>query len=172
MSSANRKTKYHKLMDQSPTPEQPTPDAEFELDSLIATLKERSKESGSNGANKANDRIQQLRELTVNELVPVFVELAEKYAKSGISMQMDASNFLQGGREIKFEFGLGEYRSQLQGTVTREAIAFHETRHTPDLRGELTTGPMLRLRHLDGESFREFVCERLNALLRSAVRRR
>ena len=86
-------------------------------------------------------------------------------------MQMDASNFLQGGREIKFEFGIRDHRLQLHGIVTSEAIAFHETRHGPDVQGELVSGPMLRLRGLDGSVFREFVCERLTYVLRAATRR-
>ena len=86
-------------------------------------------------------------------------------------MQMDASNFLQGGREISFEFGIGKHRVKLQGTVTNEAIAFHETRYSPNVRGELMSGPMLRTRNLDAQPFREFVCERLPVLLRQAMRR-
>ena len=147
------------------------PDPEEELDSLIALLKERRQQAGDQIVVLAPDPIQVLRELTINELVPIFVKLMEKYSKSGISMHMDASNFLEGGREIKFEFGLGEYRTQLHGTVTTEAIAFHETRHSPDVDGELVSGPMVRLRGLNAEKFRIFLCERLTQLLRTAVRR-
>ena len=91
---------------------------------------------------------------------------------TGVSLEMDVSNFLAGGREISFEFGVGEYRAKLVGTVTTEAIAFHETRYAPDIDGELVSGPMLRLRNLDGTAFREFICERLSVLLRTAIRRR
>jgi hypothetical protein len=87
-------------------------------------------------------------------------------------MELDASNLLQGGRELNFEFAVGEYRSLLWGTATTEGIAFHETRHAPDLRGELTSGPMLRLRNLTGEVFRNFVCRRLSVLMRMALRQR
>lgn len=145
---------------------------EEELDSLITLLKERRRQGANQAGSLAPDPIQSLRELTLSELVPVFVELMEKYSKSGVSMQMDASNFLEGGREIRFEFGIGEYRTQLLGTVTTEAIAFHETRYTPDVHGELVSGPMLRLRNFTGQTFRNFVCERLTVLLRAAMRRR
>ncbi len=155
-----------------PTPAQTERNAEDELDSLIGFLRDRQKEGdGEDGALKP-DAIQALRRLAINELIPVFVELVEKYSKSGISMQMDASNFLEGGREIKFEFGVGEYRSNLLGTVTTEAVAFHETRYDPDVQGELISGPMLRLRGLDGRVFRDFICERLALLIRAAMRRR
>lgn len=144
--------------------------AEEELDSLIEALKDREQEVRHN--ENRPDPIAKLREMTIQEFVPVFVELVEKYQQSGITMQMDASNFLQGGREITFEFGLGEHRIQLMGTVTTEAIAFHETRYSPHVSGELVSGPMLRLRRLDGKAFRNFVCQRLTLLVRSVVQRR
>jgi hypothetical protein len=143
---------------------------EQELDALVDALSERDRQEGS--PIRREDPIQGLRELAIKELIPIFVELMEKYADPGISMQMDASNFLEGGREIKFEFGVADHRTQLHGTVTTEAIAFHETRYSPDVQGELVSGPMLRLRGLTGEVFRNFICERLTLLLRTAVRRR
>jgi hypothetical protein len=106
------------------------------------------------------------------ELIPTFVELVEKYAPSGLTLHMDASKFLEGGREIRFEFGAGQYRIMLAGTITEDAIAFHETRYTPEVHGKLVSGPMLRLKNLTVQTFRDFVCERLSILLKSALRRR
>jgi hypothetical protein len=163
-------SKYGDLVQGIDRPEpRSLPGPEEELDALIAVKKESDGKSHV-GRSSPPDPIQALREQTINELVPVFVELVEKYSRSGISLQMDASNFLEGGREIKFEFGIGEYRAQLQGTVTTEGIAFHETRHSPEVYGELISGPMLRLRTLTRDTFREFVCERLTLLLRAAMR--
>ncbi len=160
---------YQDLVRRTRPPGPPPPAAsEDELDGLISRLKER--QSGDDTA-VTPDPIEALREMTLRELIPIFVELVEKYSKSGISLQMDASNFLQGGREMWFEFGIGEYRVQLIGTVTNEAIAFQETRFSPETRGELISGPMLRLRRLTGDGFRDFICERLCVLLRSAMRR-
>jgi len=144
---------------------------EGELDTLITLLGDRKAKAAERTATVVPDPIQVLRERTVKEYIPVFVEMMEKYSKSGVAMEMDASNLLQGGREIKFEFTVGEYRSVLQGTVTTEGIAFHETRYAPDIQGELTSGPMLRLRSLTGDTFRDFVCERLAILVRTALRR-
>jgi len=163
-------TGYQKLVEKTTPPVPPQRTAEDELDSLINVLKRREEEGLSGQAHK--DPMQTLREMMVNELVPIFVEIVEKYSNSGISMQMDASNFLEGGREIRFEFGVGAFRSHLQGTITGEAIAFHETRYSPDFHGELTAGPMIRLRYLNGKTFREFICERLSTLIRTATRRR
>ena len=172
MNDPNAATSYSQLMKNvQPTPPE-EPGAEDELDALIGVLNARSHQAVGGADPLEDDPLLALRKLTLSTLVPVFVELVEKYSQSGISMQMDASNFLEGGREIKFEFGLGEYRSQLHGTVTTEGIAFHETRYSPDFQGELTSGPMLRLRGLDAAKFRQFVCERLTFLRRSAARRR
>ena len=145
--------------------------AESQLDKLLAAVEERERLREVE-TKPPSQPIQLLREMVVRELIPVFVELAEKYSNHGISMQMDASNLLEGGREIAFEFGLGGYRIQLEGTVTNDSIAFHEVRNSPEVHGQLMAGPMLRLRQLDASSFREFVCDRLTVLLRFAARRR
>ena len=171
MATAHEQTGYRELVRQMRSPaKRSEPSPEEELDTLVKVFKER--EQGDNAAGAAkSDAIQALREQVLNELVPIFVELVEKYSDAAVSMHMDASNFLQGGREIRFEFGIGEYRAHLLGTVTTEAIAFHETRYAPNVQGELVSGPMLRLRNLTGQVFRDFICERLTLLLRSALRR-
>jgi hypothetical protein len=146
--------------------------AEADLDVLVSSLHAPAQGQPAGDAAPVRDPLQTLRDMTVNEFVPAFVELVEKYSKAGIAMQMDASSFLEGGREMKFEFCVADYRLVLHGTVTSEGIAFHETRYTPEFHGELTSGPMLRLRSLNAKTFREFICERLTALLRSAMRRK
>ena len=148
----------------------PAGNAEGQLDSLLEHMRERT-EQGIGAEGRGSDRIQAFRKLLISELIPVFVELLEKYSRNGLAMQMDASNFLEGGREIRFEFALGEYRSQLHGTVTGDGVAFHEVRYSPDFHGELTAGPMLHIRNLTAEIFREFICERLALLIKLAMRR-
>ncbi len=155
-----------------PAPKPPPPSPEEELDSLISAISSRRLEDADKDGGLEPDAIEALRGQTIDELIPVFVELVEKYSESGVSLQMDASNFLEGGREIRFEFSIGDYNTQLLGTVTTEAIAFHETRYSPDVQGELLSGPMLRLRGLDGRTFRDFICQRLTLLIRAAARRR
>ena len=146
--------------------------AESQLDKLLAAVQERERKARETEIKTPAEPIQVLREKVVSEMIPAFVELVEKYSTHGISMQMDASSLLEGGREVAFEFGMGDYRIQLQGTVTNDSIAFHEVRNSPDVQGQLMAGPMLRLRHLDADAFREFVCDRLTVLLRFAARRR
>lgn len=144
---------------------------ESELDTLVAVLKDRDITNRDAGGSGEPERIQGLRRLMIEQLIPVFVELVEKYSDAGFNMQMDASNFLEGGREIRFEFGIADFRTELLGTVTTEAIAFHETRYSPNVHGDLISGPMLRLHALDASIFRDFVCGRLLVLARSRLRR-
>lgn len=147
-------------------------DTESELDTLVPVLKKQDADGPGPGKSGAPERLQALRDLMLKELIPVFVELVEKYSDAGFTMQMDASNFLEGGREIRFEFGIGDFRTELLGTVTTEAIAFHETRYSPNVHGDLISGPMLRLHTLDSTTFRDFVCERLLIIARSRLRGR
>lgn len=144
--------------------------AEGELDRLLSTVEEQRRFQKKAQAKPKRDPLQILRDMTIREFVPTFVELVEKYSKSGIAMHMDASNLIEGGREMLFEFGLGPFRIELQGTVTSDSIAFHEVRRAPDIEGQLVAGPMLRLKTLNCEIFREFVCARLAILVKLATR--
>lgn len=171
LSTPQTPSNYQELVRRMQPPPRKSKTVEGELDALITLLNDRKTKAAERAATVAPDPVQVLRDRTIQEFIPIFVEIVEKYSKSGVAMEMDASNLLQGGREIKFEFAVGEYRSVLQGTVTTEGIAFHESRYAPDIRGELTSGPMLRLRNLTGDVFRDFVCERLTILVRTALRR-
>lgn len=161
---------YKALVARTIPPARSAKSVEDELDALLTVWHNRERENSAPTETGKPDPIEALRELTRTDFITVFIDLMEKYSEVGISMEMDASNFLEGGREIKFEFGFGEHRVKLLGTVTTEAIAFHETRYTPDIRGELASGPMLRLRNLDSRAFRDFLCERLAVLLRAVMR--
>lgn len=170
--TGSRTTKYQQLSRKAlrSATDQPV-GSETELDDLINRLEQTQQRTpGDDGVIKP-DPVEALREMTLRELIPAFVELAEKYSKKGISMHMDAANLLQGGREVAFEFSVGQYRSRLHGIVTSDAIAFQEIKFAPSVQGELISGPSLRLRNLTPQSFREFICGRLTTLLRTAARR-
>lgn len=164
-------TQYRLLIERTkpPTPVERT--TEGELDRLLCVIDERRKIERKRKRTPKVDPLVALRDLTIKELVPAFVALVEKYGGNGIAMHMDASNLLEGGREIKFEFAYGSYRMELQGTVVTDAIAFHEVRHAPDIQGDMVAGPMLRLKTLSADTFREFVCGRVMVLIRLANRR-
>ena len=166
-------TSYRELVAETTPPPKPPPDPEQELDTLLHRMKERERKAAAEGNRKEEvDPVTRLRDQMVKQFIPVFLELAEKYSEAGIALDLDASNLLQGGREIKMELALAGHRIQLHGTATSEMIAFHETRHTPDFSGELAGGPMLRLRTLDTKAFRDFVCGRLSRLVHQVMRRR
>lgn len=147
------------------------PDPEEGLDALITQFTQRREQQALVVQEHKPDPIQLLREDVLNEYIPVFMELTEKYAAAHIAMEMDASNLLQGGREIKFCFSLHGFRQELLGTATSEAIAFHETRYGPDNEGALSSGPLLRLRRLNAQTFKQFICNQLATLVRDAMRR-
>jgi hypothetical protein len=141
--------------------------SEANLDTLLATIQERERKAREEASKPAPDPIQSLRELVVQELIPVFVELVEKYSEHGISMQMDASNLLEGGRELAFEFA----------GPAASTSRYHQTHRIP--RGTSFFGSA---RSIDGRPHAapdtsmpivpEFICDRLTMLLRYAGRRK
>jgi len=173
MSSTQVSKSYRELVERTrPSNQSPGTTQESELDALVHELKDRDESApgGSNG--QPTNPIQRVRDIMVSELMPAFIELVEKYSRTGVKMEMDASDLLSGGREVSFAFSLGEHQLCLYGTVTTEAIAFHEVRRAPDVHGELASGPMLRLRGLGSTTFREFICERLCVLMRAVMKHR
>lgn len=156
---------------QQPADAKGAPKPESEVDTLLSRLQEQQNQA-NNTPEPQRDRLDLFRDALKGQFGDIFHELEEKYAPSGIAMSMDASDLLAGGRSINFEFVLGEWRLQLTGTATSDAIAFEEIRHTPVIQGEIASGPRVSLRTLDAKRFREFVCERLAQLVRAAMKKR
>jgi hypothetical protein len=144
--------------------------SEADLDSLLTKIEVRNQTGSDNSVMLKTDPLERFREQILCELTPVIMELSEKYASRGVTIQMDASNFLQGGRNVQFEFAIAGHRNVLKGTVTSEAIAFEEIRYSPSSDGDITSGPSLRLRQLDATTFRDFICKRVVLLLKQAVK--
>lgn len=172
MEKPRQPTQYQRLIEKTQPPVPVEQTTENELDRLLITIEERKRREQVRRVTPKVEPILALREKTVRELVPAFVDLVEKYGQMGVAMQMDASSLLEGGRELNFEFAFGAFRMELQGTVVTDAIAFHEVRHAPDVQGQMVAGPMIRLKTLTAKSFREFVCGRIMVLIRLANRRR
>jgi hypothetical protein len=145
---------------------------ESELDVLLARMEERQRQAASAGPSAQRDPVETVREFVQREFRSVFEEVAGKYAAKGITMQVDVANLLSGGRNLQLEFAFREYRSVLLGTVTPDAVAFEERRFAPNVNGELVSGPSLRIRGLNAATLREFLCERLAILLKTALRLR
>ncbi len=172
MNQPRPRTQYQQLIERTKPPVPVEQTTENDLDRLLTTIAERARRDNVQKTAPKLDPLILLRDKVVKELVPTFVELVEKYGQGGVAMQMDASNLLEGGRELNFEFAFSGHRMELQGTVVTDAIAFHEVRHAPDLQGQMVAGPMLRLKTLSCKTFREFVCGRIMVLIRLAHRRR
>jgi len=144
--------------------------AEHDLDLLLNQLEEKKARATPSPQTPKPDPIEKLRKAMLTEYIPIFVELSDKYAESRIALEMDASNLLQGGREIKIALNISGYRTELLGTVTTEAIAFHETRYTPNTGAQIASGPLLSLRRMNAKTFRDFICNQLAMLVRAAMR--
>lgn len=170
MSEATSTTRYRKLVERTARDGRRHRSPAEEVDRLIRKLHDGTREQGGADPEFPPSPIDQLRRLARDELIPTFHALAVQYAASDIAMTIDASNFLAGGRTLRMTFRHGEFRSELEGTVTEDCVAFVEVKYSPVCQGHLGDGPALRLRRLNQETFRDFVCHRLALLLRAALR--
>lgn len=144
--------------------------AEEKLDALLGSLIRQ--ESGKRGEGREGEKaspLEVLRRQMREELIPAFDEIRKKYESLGISMTMDASDFLDGGRHITLEFAREPYIIRLEGAVTDRAIGFNEVHSTRLVEGTIKSGPMLMTRRLSVEQFREFVFERVAILIKSVL---
>jgi len=149
--------------------EQPV-EAESRLDTLLSALMRReAQQAEKSPPPQEASPFDVLRDQFREELIPVFEEMKEKYAASGVMLSMDVANFLDGGRQIEIEFVREPFIIRLEGTVTDRAIAFNEIKSTRTVDGAITGGPMLMTRRLTGEKFRGFLCERIATLIKSVL---
>ncbi len=172
VSRPNKPTAYQALVRQTRAKVRAEKNSEEQLDGLIALHeKRRSQEEAAPEPAKPSP-IELLRAQMSGELIQVFENLRTKYEPSGIFIEMDAQNLLSGGVGVVIDVEYDIYAMRMEGTATDEGIAFQETRFSNNVRGVVTAGPMLRSRNLTGQQFRNFVCERITQLIRSAMRRR
>ncbi|MCH7525909.1 MAG: hypothetical protein IID39_00595 [Planctomycetes bacterium] len=118
--------------------------------------------------------VQELRQRFGQHFVPSVEKLAQSLGKRGIVVQMDASDFLGGGRGILIDVRFEGRALQLEGTVLPDAIAFQETRFENETKsggGRISSGPMLRTRSLTAETFVKFLYERVIKLVQEVTRR-
>ena len=170
MANSNQPTDYQALVRQCRPKKTPPKTVEENLDALLDLHQKREAEKHEPGHDAKASALDQLRRQMRRELIPAFEDLRQKYALSGIIMAMDAEDFCAGGVKVLVEVTYDVYGMRLEGTVTPAGIAFHEARFSNKVRGVLTTGPMLRARNLTKQRFREFICERIGQLVRSAMR--
>lgn len=114
-----------------------------------------------------------LRRRFITELIPAFGGLIEKYAANGVTLELDADHFVNGGRNLTITIQYEGSGTRLDGVVTDAAIAFTETRFSATDRGGVAaSGPSLRTRDLSAHLFRDFVCRQIAPLVQSVLRRR
>ncbi len=143
-----------------------------ELESTLDALLTRQGDRGQTcpeAAEPATDisPIDKLRQIVSTRLLPLVGQISERYAEKGVTVAMDASDFLDGGRGLLIEIQYSDHRCRLEGTVTSDAIAFHETRLSVS-GGTVIGGPMLRMRQLTDEAFGSFLYERIISLVKAA----
>ena len=148
---------------------------ESKLDSLL-DQHSRSQEGAGPASKEASlpvTPLDRLRQLVEGELIPAFEELRRKYEGKGITLVLDASNFLRGGRDIKVVIEFAGTGLRFDGTVMPNSIAFQQTRFAKDDPAGLTaSGPTLRTRSLTGDTFRDFVCDRIVGLVQAVTQRK
>ncbi|MCP4251146.1 MAG: hypothetical protein GY778_29260 [bacterium] len=170
MDYANQPSRYKDLVRQCRPKKTPKKTVEQQLDAILDLHQQRQAQAEKPDVDPKQAAIDAFRHRMRDELIPEFEFLKKKYEPSRIAMALDASDLLDGGVKLVIEMTYEAYGMSMEGTVTLEGVAFHEARYSNKVRGVLTTGPMLRTRGLTLEGFREFLCDRISQLVRSAMR--
>jgi hypothetical protein len=147
--------------------------AEEKLDALLTAANERAKAHAARGTAEAVlTPLEAFRKKLGEELIPVFDDLARKYAAQGLTLKLDATDFLSGGRKLTIEVSIQTDSLRLDGTVLENGVAFNELRSSGGVPGAIASGAMLRTRLITAEAFREFLCAQMAAFLRSILHQR
>lgn len=152
-----------------PSPGKPQ-STEGKLDGLLKRYRQRLPPPRSKTAVDPSDPLEELRERFRIELVPAFLEVVDKYGPQGIQLHLDVGRFLAGGSEILIDIAFESSGIRLLGTVLANRIAFQVTRYTNNVGPAISSGPSLQTRNLSGRRFRDFLCEHISDLVRSALR--
>jgi hypothetical protein len=153
---------------------QPKPAPATDGESVLDALLQQSHQTPEPATAKpTTDPLSRTRRLFQEVLLPVADELRAKYEPSGVTLRVDATQLLGNGRGVTIAIEFQAAGMRLDGTVTDSVVAFQQTRYTRSDRSGLTgSGPALSLRNLDGEVFRDFLCQRIATLVRSAMPRK
>jgi hypothetical protein len=140
------------------------------LDALLEAPKPAADGSDALGSPEESDPIALLRRRFADEIMPSIEGIAERYGDKGIFLSVQASDFLSGGRTLVIEIAFGEHRSQLEGVVTSDGIAFQEARFVDTVPGTVSGGPMLRMRQLADDALSQYVFDRIISLVHESKR--
>jgi hypothetical protein len=145
-------------------------ESEAELDALLEKVEQRK--ATKVGAPAEQPKAIDVFRARMEEIyIPAFAELSEKYAEKGIDAELDADEFLGGGTGIKMRFTYGDLSLELDGTVMRGGVAFYVIRWIGGMAGAVVSGPLMRIRNLSADDFRQFVVEHIRSLIKDALRR-
>ena len=152
------------------SPEEPAGVPEDQLDALLDKVEEKRAGREIEEPEGESDVVDVFRGLMRQVYMPVFETLRGKYVPKGIQMELDADELLGGGPSLKIKFSYGDLTMDLDGTVMRGGVAFYIVRGVGKNKGAVVSGPMLRIRNLTAEDFREFVVDHLSQLINDALR--
>ncbi|MCG3138327.1 MAG: hypothetical protein HJJLKODD_02190 [Phycisphaerae bacterium] len=159
---------------QRPTAPSTTPvmngESEDELDTLLQKVEDRKVKQQVNTPAENVDHIAVFRARMRQIYQPVFNDLTQKYLDKGVEMEMDAEEFLGGGTNLKIKYRYMDMGLTLDGTVMRSGVAFYVTKSTGRTAGAVVSGPLMRIRNLSADEFRQFVIDHLMALVKDALR--
>lgn len=144
---------------------------EAELDALLDKVEEKRLIKPRDVKAEQPNVIDAFRTCLRQVYQPVFEDLRTKYAAKGLTLEMDADEFLGGGTALRFRFVYGDLTVELDGTVMRGGVAFYIVRGVGETKGALISGPLLRIRNLSTDDFRRFIVDHLSQLIRDALRR-
>ena len=143
---------------------------EDELDALLDKVEEKQAAKEERSVEEPLDAIETFRSLMREFYIPAFEAVQAKYASKGISMALDVDEFLGGGSSVKIRLTFGEVTMELDGTVMRGGVAFYIVHGTGQNKGAVVSGPLLRIRNLSGDDFRQFLVEHLGQLIKDVLR--
>lgn len=143
---------------------------EDELDALLDKVEDKKANQGLDSDEPQLDAVEVFRSLMRQVYIPVFDTVRAKYAAKGLSMELDADEFLGGGSALRLKFAYGELTMELDGTVMRGGVAFYIIHGVGQNKGAVVSGPMLRIRNLTADEFRHFLVDHLSRLIKDALR--
>lgn len=144
---------------------------ELEIDSLLNEHDRRKAKSAGQPPNKPEPSpLDQLRDKFREEFVPLVERIASQYGPKGVSVSMNAENFLEGGRIIVIDVAFGGFRIVQEGTVMPDSIAFSEVHHAPNRGETMSAGQTIRGRQLTEEGMSDFILKSAASLIRAANR--
>ncbi len=152
----------------------PTTRADQDLEALLekAEQKRTTQQAAASDPYRQMDQLDVFRSRMRQIYMPVFEDIKSKYNPRGVEMDLDADEFLGGGAHLRIKLQYFEHVLKMEGTVGRGGVAFYLTRGTGNSNGgAMESGPMLRIRNLSAEDFRQFVVDHLMLLLKESLRK-